>query len=236
MANTIETTGRYGKYYYIDSSNSADRLTNAQMETNATYIYSWCRGEQPTWTGEAIAAICGNMQSEGILNPAQWEYGKNKRPTSGYGLVQWTPSTNFTDWANSEGLNVKAIDSQMQRIEYERVNGLQYYKTSAYNFSFTDFLTGNHTVDELARAWLYNYERPANPAGSEAIRVQRAENWYRVFEGEEPTPPGPNPGPDPPNPPERIVEKRMPFYMYPYFRRSNVNYNTFSTSNSNITI
>lgn len=239
MANTVRIAGKYGVYYYIDSSLSSERLTSSQMESNARYIYSWCKNEQPSWTLEAIAAILGNMQSEGIMNPAQWEYGKDKRPTSGYGLVQWTPSTNFTDWANGQGLPLKAIDSQMMRIEYERAAGLQYYKTSKYNFSFTDFLTGKHTVDELARAWLYNYERPGDPASSESIRVTRAVNWYNTLSGAEPTPPDPevpDPGPDVPQPPGEVVTKKMPFYMYPSWRRQNVNYQPIYTTNSNQTL
>lgn len=212
MADTITATGTYGTYYYIDSSSSKDVLTWSQMQANAKYFYSWCSSEQPTWTLNAISAILGNIQSEGAMNPSQWEYGYNKSLTHGYGLVQWTPATKFLDWASENHLDNQSIDAQAERLEYERANGLQYYKTGTYNYSFTEFLTGNRSVAELAAAWLYNYERPKNPAATKALRVKQAETWYKFLSGEEPDPPKP-PTP-PPRPPEKQA-KRMPIWMYP---------------------
>lgn len=227
MANIIETYGTYGRYYYVVSDLPSDRLSSNQMEKNVRYIYSLCKDKYPTWTTEAISAMCGNAQSEGILNPGQWQYNLGKDPLSGYGLFQWTPSTNFTVWATNNNFGLTSIDAQIARVEYERANGIQYYKTDNYPFSFTDFLTGDHTVADLARAWLYNYERPKNPAGSEALRVERSENWYRLLAGAEPEPPGP----EPPGPiPTRTIQQKMKFFMYPSWR-NNVNHSANTTAN-----
>lgn len=216
MAETVTVDGTYGTYYYIDSSSSKDVLTWSQMQANSKYIYSWCTDKQPTWTLNAISAILGNMQSEGALNPSQWEYGKNKSLDYGYGLVQWTPATKFLDWAKENGLDNKSIDAEMQRLEYERANGIQYYKTGTYNYSFTEFLTGNRSVSELAAAWLYNYERPKNPAATKQQRINQANTWYKFLSGEDPNPPEP---PVPPPIPPGDQARRMPIWMYPGLRR-----------------
>lgn len=197
MAATQTVTDSYGTYYYIDSASSADRLTWPQMQTNATYFYNYCASKYPTWTLEAISAILGNVQSEGIMNPSQWEYGYGMSPDWGYGLVQWTPGSKFLNWCTENNLERTAMSSNIDRLEYERSTGIQYYATASYNFSFTSFLTEEHTVDELARAWLYNYERPGDPAATESIRVSQANTWYEFLSGQEPDPPDP---PDPPGP------------------------------------
>lgn len=217
MAQTIRVRGEYGLYYYIDSSSSRDVLTSAQMTANAVYIFSWCKDKQPSWTTVAIAAMCGNFQHEGILNPAQWQYGLNKNPDSGYGLAQWTPSTKFIEWARGLGYDIKSIDAEMQRIQYERANKIQYYPTTKYPISFDEFLTGTYDVATLAKAWLYNYERPKYPQQTESIRVSSAQRWLKVFGGVEPTPPEPEP-PDPEQP-TLLGQRGMPLYMYPGWRK-----------------
>lgn len=221
MAQTISVNSAYGTYYRIDSSSSKDVLSTSQMESNVSVIYNIIADIYPTWTVNAIAALCGNGQSEGALNPNQWQYGLNKSLSGGYGLWQWTPATKLIDWCKDNGYANNDILHQIMRLEFERSTGIQYYKTSAYNFSFTDFLEGNHTVAELAKAWLYNYERPADPASTEAIRVSRSERWYTYLSGETPQPPDPNnPDPEPTPTPVPGTGKRynMPFYMYPSWR------------------
>lgn len=217
MPDTVEVISAYGAYYYIDSSHASDVLTTLQMESNVTVMHNIVSDKFPSWTTEALAALCGNGQSEGALNPSQWQYGLNKSLSGGYGLWQWTPATKFLNWAADRGYDRTSILYQIYRIEFERSTGIQYYATTDYNFSFTDFLTGVHTVEELARAWLYNYERPADPASSESIRVQRSERWYTFLTGQEPTPPGPEPPGPGPKPQEG--GNGMPLYMYPAFRK-----------------
>lgn len=203
----VKVTDTYGTYYYIDSSSSSDILTWEEMKTNATYFFHYITLQYPAWTKQAIAAMLGNIQSEGALNPAQWEYGKGKRPTSGYGLVQWTPSTKFTEWATSLGYALTAIGSQIERLEFERSSGIQYYKTAAYPETFTQFLASTKSADYLAAAWLYNYERPKDPAATVAKRKRQALVWYEFITGEAPEPP--DPGPTPIN-----LRKGMSFLYY----------------------
>lgn len=112
------------------------------------------------------------------------------------------------------------MTEHLSSIRYtdSNLNGvLEYSITPHLNIIFLllIFLTGIHTVDELARAWLYNYERPADPSSSESIRVQRSERWYTFLTGQEPEPPGP----EPPGPKPKEGGNGMPIYMYPAFRK-----------------
>lgn len=216
---TQSVTDAYGTYYYIDSASSRERLTWSQMQTNATYFHTYVAANHPTWTLNAMAAILGNVQSEGIMNPAQWEYGYGQSTAYGYGLVQWTPATKYLDWCTSTNKDRLAMGTAVDRFEWERANGEQYYPTSKYNITFTSFLTdSSHSVDTLARAWLYNYERPADPASTEGLRVSQANTWYEFLSGEEPDPPTPPDPPDPPIPPEPMTgTKRLkPCYYHKF--------------------
>lgn len=214
---TQQVTDSFGTYYYIDSASSKDVLTWSQMQSNAKYFYNYCNFNYPNWTLNAISAILGNIQSEGIMNPSQWEYGYGMSLQYGYGLVQWTPATKYLNWCDENSYQRTAIISAILRLEYERSTGIQYYATSKYNFSFTSYLTDEtRTVDTLARAWLYNYERPLDPAASEETRVSNAETWYKFLSGSEPEPPTPPEPPLPPLPPEpQGASKRLkPCYYH----------------------
>lgn len=193
MAQTIEAKGTYGTYYYIDSSSASDVLTMEEMKANALYIYSWCKDLYPDWTVNAIAAMCGNFQHEGVMNPSQWQYGYNMSTEQGYGLGQWTPATKLLNWLSSEGYPRYEIDGQMARIAWEAANNQQWISTSSYPMSFSQFLGSEESPADLASAWLYDWERPLDPSATEAIRRQDAEFWYEYLSGEEPTPPEPVP-------------------------------------------
>lgn len=214
---TEQVTDGYGTYYYIDSASSKLVLTWDQMQSNAKYFYAYVKANYPTWCLNAICAILGNIQSEGIMNPSQWEYGYGQSLQYGYGLVQWTPATKYLNWVDENHYNRTAMIPAILRLEYERATGIQYYATSKYNFSFTSYLTDDsRSVDTLARAWLYNYERPLDPAASESTRVTNAERWYGILSGEDPNPPTPPGPPEPPLPPEpETAAKRLkPCYYH----------------------
>lgn len=200
MANTVKVRGRYGIYYYIDSSHQSDVLTMEEMEENAKYFYLCARDKYPLWTINAIAAMLGNIQSEGVMNPSQWQYGGDMSTSLGYGLVQWTPATKFLNWAAQEGVNRTSIEGQVRRISWEYVNDEQWGATTRYPLSFGEFLTSMDAPDYLASAWLYNYERPGDPEATEAKRKEQAIFWYSFLGGVE------------------YTRRRMPIWMYPAFR------------------
>lgn len=178
-------------------------LTQEEMETNARYIYNYLGSRG--WTVNAIAGMLGNMQTESSINPGIWE-GLNAGTGPGYGLVQWTPYTKYTDWCANKGIDPSHMDSALQRIEWELDNGLQYYPTDSYPETFAQFKASKKTPTYLAMAFLANYERPAEP--DQPNRGTQAEAWYTFLTGE----PAPE-NPTGPTQPEKKKRKGLPLLM-----------------------
>lgn len=150
-------------------------LSTSEMENNAEMFYT--RMTAYGFSLNAIAGMLGNIQSESGINPGIWE---NLDPyNGGYGLVQWTPYTNYSDWAGSGWENNG--DKQCERIDYEFTNGIQYASTASFPISASQFKVSNDTPEELASAFLYNYERPADPSSSESTRRTQARSWYNYL-------------------------------------------------------
>lgn len=58
------------------------------------------------WSFQSIMAMCGNIQSESGFDPRNWEV--NADPTRGFGLIQWTPASQYFNdargiWGSSDG-------------------------------------------------------------------------------------------------------------------------------------
>lgn len=153
---------------------SANRyLTLEEMKVNATFI--WWYLSRYGWTMNAVAGMLGNMQVESTINPGIWQnLAVNVGPA--FGLVQWDPFTKYTDWCAENGLDPAEMTSALKRIMYEEANGLQFYETDAYPLSFSDFKRSTAEPDYLGRAFLYNYERPAEP--DPVTRGNNATFWY----------------------------------------------------------
>ena len=152
-------------------------LTLEQMKVNAQFVYQYLypRG----WSLNAIAAMLGNMQTESTINPGIWESLSSY--SGGYGLVQWTPYTKYTNWCDARGYEWGAMESALARIEWELANGEQYYATDSYPLSFSSFKTSTLDVGYLAMAFLYNYERPASL--NQPNRATQAEFWFDYLGG-----------------------------------------------------
>lgn len=151
-------------------------LTQAEMETNATYIY-WYLGSRG-WTINAIAGLLGNMEAESTINPGIWENLDEGDTSQGFGLVQWTPATKYLDWCEDNGLDPSAMDSALRRIEYELANGLQYYPTEDYPLTFQEFKVSTKSAYYLGMAFVTNYERPRTIT---TARGTNAEKWYQFL-------------------------------------------------------
>ena len=162
-------------------------LSLSEMQNNVDILHYFFRSAG--WTDNAIAAMLGNMQSESTINPGIWE---SLEPYSGgYGLVQWTPYTNYSNWAGA-GWQDNG-QKEMERIIYELNNGLQWIRTNKYPLSFTGFAISDATPAYLAQAWLYNYERPGSL--NQPWRSTQANYWYQYITGQNPpTPPTPPTG------------------------------------------
>lgn len=153
-----------------------DYLTDAEMQNNGDIIWSFFGGREG-WTREAVAALLGNMQGESTVNPGLWEslipYG------GGYGLVQWTPYTVYSEWAGPGWENNGT--RQCECIMHEYNDGGQWYPTAQYPMTFEEWAHSTGDVGELAYAFMYNYERPASLDHPE--RKAYAENWYGWLDG-----------------------------------------------------
>lgn len=151
-------------------------LSMKQQQVNARAVAKYCMVlSKHNWSKKSIQAICGNMSAESNINPQVQERGG-----SGYGLVQWTPKSNLIKRAKKikQYKSYDMMYTQMQVIDYEADNHIQWYPTSSYPITFKEFMqnSGNHSLEYLVGAWLKNYERPQDQSQSVInYRTQRAE-------------------------------------------------------------
>lgn len=148
------------------------------------------------WTNNALAAILGNMGSESGYNPWRWQ-GDTVQSTAGspwysigYGLVQFTEAGKYINSPVAKGYSGyapnfsnqagKPTDGEAQ-IRFIDSNA-DYYPTSSYPETFSEFKKSTKDAGYLARAWLYNYERPADPSATAGARAENAQYWYGVLE------------------------------------------------------
>lgn len=153
-------------------------LTVDEMKVNAQYILNWLTSHG--WTKEAACAVIGNMQTESNCNPNLWQSLNEGNTSGGYGLTQWTPATKLIEWAEANEYDYTDIDTQLKRIEWEVVNGGQYYPTESYPLSFAEFKTSTESPEYLAKAFIYNYERPASYSSADD-RATQSRYWYDLL-------------------------------------------------------
>lgn len=168
-------------------------LTTGEMQNNAQIIFTELLSKG--WTVEAISGMIGNMQVESSVNPGIWQDLNPSHPQPwGYGLVQWTPSTNYTDWASLNGYDNDDGYGQLKWIDEQTIPFGQWIPTSEYPETFTQFKTSTNSPEYLADAFLKNFERPYNLNQPE--RGVNARYWYNWWNGNPVIPPNPNPEPD----------------------------------------
>lgn len=160
---------------YTNGSAAASWTKKARSH-NVDIMYKYFRRQG--WNIAALAAMLGNIEYESWLNPGQWETNYPIEGSGGFGLVQWTPYTKFSQWAGSDWKT--NYDKQMHRIQYELENGIQWIPTATYNFSFADFSKmsrSQYSIEYLTRAFEFCYERGT----WNQQRVINAEYWYKYL-------------------------------------------------------
>lgn len=194
MAWNAKVTGAYGR-------ESQEAYDNA--------IMAWNLLGSMGWTAGAVAGMWGNVESESGYNPWRWESDnvlastqidiiQNSR-VNGYGLGQFTPSGKYILSSIAMGLNGYAPNFSDRsgspndgNAQLLFIDGYaDYYPTQAYPLSYSEYKESKETPSYLARAWVYNYERPADPSATIENRMEAANYWYTVFTGEDPKPPSP---------------------------------------------
>lgn len=180
-------------------------LSKSEMQNNASIIYNTLKGRG--WSTNAIAGILGNMESESTINPGLWQSMDSSNISGGFGLVQWTPSTNYTNWANEKGYDITNGAGQLEWIDEQTEPKGQWIATDAYPLSFAEFKTSTQTPEYLASAFLKNFER----AGVEVEEKRRtqARSWYNYITNgnTEPDEPTPTPG-------SKIKRKKFNFLLF----------------------
>lgn len=156
-------------------------LTKEEMKVNGQYILDFLLSRG--WTKNAVAGMLGNMETESTINPGIWQSLDAGNMSMGFGLVQWTPASKYTNWADANGYQWGDIDGQLTRLQYEINNSIQWISTTDYPLSFQEFKTSNETPEYLAQAFLRNYERPADQ--NQPNRSTQARYWYDtlIFNG-----------------------------------------------------
>ena len=163
-------------------------LDTSEMENNAYLVYSYLYREG--WSYNAICALLGNMVRESSINPALYE-SFIVSPSSGYGLVQWTPATKYQNWANERGYDITDGNHQLQWLIEETVPSGQW--TSGHGFSLTweEFTTSTLDINYLTEAFMWQFEKPGIPALDE--RLYWANYFYDYLKDLDPLNPPYNP-------------------------------------------
>lgn len=213
MGNVIFEQGWYYREWNKLNPWGSGSYMPPEAEHNGLQIYNMLSARG--WTVEAICGLLGNACHESFLNPAQVQVGYKMDTTrGGFGLVQWTPKTNWSNWASKENHSVNSGYWQTYCIDTEE-NIRQYYRTSSYPLSYAEFKASTETPEYLVRAFFANYER-GNPAKANMPRrIAYANWWYERLTGVEPSP-TPDPDPDPYN----RRRRKYPLWMlikYPYY-------------------
>lgn len=174
-------------------------MTQTELENNATEFYGYFNSKG--FTIESICGMLGNLQQESQINPGCKEKGGD-----GWGLIQWTPHTNLTDYASAQGSDWATGEIQTQLMWEEIINkyGGQWIPKPNKGYPYTGKEFSQLTdVTTACMAYLIERER----AGVEVAekRVAYAKAWYEYLTGVTP--------PTPPTPPTPTKRKGMPVWM-----------------------
>ena len=161
--------------------------SEVQKQNNVLIINDYFQ-TQNGWTVNAVAGMLGNMELESYINPAQTQIGYGLYDTAaGFGLVQWTPRTKYSNWAGADWET--NYDKQLDRLRQEWLYGLdgQWIPTATDNYmTFDQFAHSTNSPGDLAMTFERSYER-GTPF--EQQRRANADKWYQYLTGSPPPPP-----------------------------------------------
>ena len=170
-----------------NQSESSSGWSEANKQTNAVIINDYFHTLNG-WTINAVAGMLGNMELESYINPAQTQIGYGLYDVyGGFGLVQWTPRTKYSDWAGADWET--NYDKQLERIKSEWLYNTdgQWIPTSTDGYmTFDQFAHSTNAPGDLAMTFERSYER-GTPFESQ--RRANAEKWYTYLTGSPPPPP-----------------------------------------------
>lgn len=191
---TWDTCWRYGTPVTYEWITGNRYLTEEEMQNNAIVQYADLSAKG--WSLNAIAGLMGNENRESRINPGVWQNLDPSRPDLGYGLVQWTPSTNITNWLTANGYEWD--DGYAQDIALDlQIPAGQWIPTSSFPISYEDWKTTDSSPEDAGLAFLYNFERPLDTSQFETQVRNDSRKWYDFLLTVGPVVPGkPKPIPD----------------------------------------
>ena len=154
-------------------------LNDEEMDNNAKCVYEYL--SYKGWSKNSISALCSNMWKESTLNPALFESFQNGNYNVGFGLVQWTPATKFTNWAINKGKDIYDGYAQLDKLCEEVTDGSQWIPTSFSQMTFEEFIHSEESPSFLSVVFIKNYERPFDD--NQPDRYEKANYFFNLFDG-----------------------------------------------------
>lgn len=150
------------------------------------------------WTLEAICGMLGNMEDEGLFNPAQWQIGHpiedpREHNDTGFGLVQWTPWQKYASWCEQNGYDWRNnYDYELDRIQFEVDYGLQWDNNRPYHpypYTFAEYTQLQEDLETMTEMFFWCYEYGTWFYS----RITNAYYWWNYLTDNPPPPPSPTP-------------------------------------------
>ena len=159
-------------------------LSREEMENNAIVQYADLAAKG--WTKAAVAGLLANEQTESTVNPGCWQNLDEGNYSLGYGLVQWTPATNITNWLDAGGYKRDDGFAQDIAIDQGQPPG-QWIPTSQWPQSLEEYKAWEGSPEDAASIWLKNFERAGVEV--EGDRRRQAREWFEWLGTVGPLPP-----------------------------------------------
>lgn len=176
-------------------------LSRSEQDQNAIKFYY--RASALGASYNAILGMLANIESESTINPGIWE---SLDPyNGGYGLVQWTPYTKYSNWAGSGWENNGDKEVEFLKFTTEHQDDPDYIQwfgnDEAPNYgypvappiSLLDFWDSTLDPKTLADYWVLYYEHPREDLipGRIAGHQAQVEYYDSLLGGGGPIPPTP---------------------------------------------
>lgn len=169
--------------WHQNNTNTGGALTQAQIEDNAYEMLGFFTDQG--WSYACIAGMFGNIESEGVFNPAQWQIGKIVGdwygPDTGYGMYQFTPPYKYhPNYTSTHGININdAASNGIGQCQWVIDTPSQWSSAARMNQFFAEEDPG-----EAAKIWMLHWERPGDQSqAAQEYRASRGEWWYEWIAG-----------------------------------------------------
>lgn len=167
-------------------------FSQSEKDNNAIEFYNFFSPR-----GYSLASICGmlgNIDQESTVNPGLQETASD---SSGWGLIQWTPMSDYFWWFDIHGWSWSDGTAQCERIAEEIEMNTSFYPSVTepqYNYSGQEFMQLTDT-ELCVRAYFAERERGDPAQAMMEHRIDCANYYYQYLSGQPvpPTPPTPTP-------------------------------------------